>query len=338
MNPRGFHSAKARIGYFAPHDLPQLSDGYRESYSRFLATVPVAEPVDPAPFLAAARLLYEGPWLAERYAALQHFLATHADAMVPVTRQIIEQGAGPSAHEAFAARYALADLVRATAAVWDQFDALLLPTAPTIYRLAEVEADPLGTNAKLGTYTNFLNLMNLCGVALPAGRTEDDLPFGVTLAAPAGRDYALLDLAARLRGEAVVAPQARAGETLLAVCGAHLSGQPLNPDLLKRGAYLASATSTAAHYRLFALPDGKRPALVRDPAQGSAIEIEVWAMPTVAIGGFLETIAPPLGLGSVELSDGSWVHSFIAEPIAMENAREITHFGGWRAYRAAPAS
>jgi allophanate hydrolase len=305
--------------------------------------------VDIEPFLAAGRLLYEGPWVAERYAAIRAFFDAHADAMHPVTRAVIGGGAQPSAADAFAATYRLRALKRAVEPTWERIDALLLPTAATGYRVDAVEADPLRLNAQLGVYTNFVNLLDLCGVAVPAGLQPNGFPFGVTLLAPAFHEPVLLPLAAALHAAAVVRlgatshplpdsaasalPSAVASSVELAVCGAHLSGLPLNHQLTERGARLVVATRTAPEYRLVALPDG-RPGLDRVGVGGTAIEVEVWSVPLATFGSFVAAIPPPLGIGTVRLADGGAVKGFLCEAIAAAVAPDISACGGWRAYLA----
>ncbi len=308
--------------------------------------------VDLAPFLAAARLLYEGPWVAERLAAVGDFLARAPDAVHPVTRQILEGGRGATAVEAFRAQHRLLELRRATGAAWDRADALLTPTAPTIYRIAEVEADPLALNARLGRYTNFVNLLDLAAVAVPAGFRRDGLPWGVSLVAPAGTDRALLALAGALHGAGGApafpqdpgppAPELAAAPPdviPLAVCGAHMEGLPLHPQLARLGARLLARTRTAPCYRLFSLPGGppRRPGLLRVAEGGAAIEVEVWAVPAAALGGFVAAIPSPLGIGKVVLEDGSAVSGFLCEPHGIAGAEDITGAGGWRSYLDAAA-
>ncbi len=333
---RGFDASAPRFGYLAPEGLPFFGDDtYRALYERVVSNLPGSpRAVEPEPFLAAGRLLYEGPWLSERVAAVGEFLDAHPDSVHPVTRRVIEGGAQSRAVDFFRARYRLAELRRAAEAMFRDVDLLVTPTAPTHYRLAEVAADPLGTNARLGTFTNCVNLLDLCAVAIPAGDTPAGLPFGVTLLAPAGRDHALLRAAAVLTGESDAHAQAALpGEMHLAVCGAHMAGQRLNGELTARGAWRVAATRTAPRYRLYALPDGKRPALVRNESDGALIEVEVWSLPSREVGDFLATVAPPLALGSVELEDGRWVHGFVGDASAPSGATDITRFGGWRDYR-----
>jgi allophanate hydrolase len=303
--------------------------------------------VDFAPFLEVARLLYEGPWVAERYAAVEAFIHRHA--MHPVTRQIIEAGKAPSAVDAFKAQYRLMSLKRASEQVWGRVDVLLTPTAGTIYEIARVDAEPIRTNSTLGYYTNFMNLLDLTGVAIPAGFRSDGLPFGVTLVGRAATDRALLGLAGELHRAytdrlgalnwgmpepAKSVSARRAGYTAVAVCGAHMDGLPLNHQLRDRGGYLVRSTRTAAKYRLFALSGGppRRPGLVRTCGGGTSIAVEVWAVRSAEFGSFVEGISAPLGIGKIELLNGERVPGFLCESYAAEGAIDITELGGWRAY------
>ena len=310
--------------------------------------------IDFAPFLEAARLLYEGPWVAERYAAVEAFMHRHASAMQPITRRIIEAGKSPSAVDAFKAQYRLMSLKRASEEVWGGVDVILTPTAGTIYEIARVDAEPLRTNSALGYYTNFMNLLDLTGVAIPAGFRSDGLPFGVTLVGRSATDHALLALAGELHGAyvdrlgsmnwAMPEPRqrisaARAEYIAVAVCGAHMDGLPLNGQLRDRGGYLLRSTRTAAKYRLFALSGGPppRPGLVRMNSGGASIAVEVWAVPSAQFGSFVDGIPTPLGIGKIELEDGERVPGFLCESYAAEGAVDITEFGGWRAYLETPS-
>lgn len=303
--------------------------------------------IDLAPFLEAARLLYEGPWLAERYAAIRAFIETKPQALHRVTRAIIEPGREGRAVEAFEAMYRLASLRRAVEPTLHGVDAIVTPTAATIYRIAEVEADPVRTNSRLGHYTNFMNLLDLAAVAMPAGFTASGIPFGITLFADACSEPRLLALAARFEqarslplgatraSRPPAAPPALPpGYTVVAVCGAHLSGLPLNHQLTERGAYLLETTRTAPHYRLYALSGGPplRPGLVRVARDGAPIEIEVWALPLDHYGSFVADIPAPLGVAMVELADGRCVQGFVCEGYAVADATDITAHGGWRSY------
>jgi allophanate hydrolase len=309
--------------------------------------------LDFRPFLEAARLLYDGPWVAERWLVVRELLSRKPEAILPTTRRVIERATGFSAADAFTAAYRLQALRREAEAAAAGLDVIVTPTAPTVYTLAEVEAEPIEANSRLGTYTNFVNLFDLCALAVPAGFRADGLPFGVTLLAPAFHDEALAALGARLQ-QAVGLPLGATGAALpacapaaphvaappaavrLVVCGAHMSGLPLNRELTERGARLLRACRTAPHYRLYALEDfaPPRPGMLR-AARGAAIEVEIWEMSAEAFGGFVERIPPPLGIGTIELEDGERARGFLCEHYALEGARDITALGGWRVYLAA---
>ncbi len=306
---------------------------------------------DYAPFDAAASLLYSGPWVAERLAAIEAFVAGHAEAMDPTVAGIISGAKRFSAAEAFKAEYELKAIRRQTDAVLDQVDFLLLPTAPTTWTIAQVQAEPVALNTRLGYYTNFVNLLDLAAVAVPAGMRADGLPFGVSVIGRAFTDAGLLEVGDRLHRSLAVtlggserllqdtpaitpalAPQ---GCVMMAVVGAHLTGQPLNWQMTERKARLVKTVKTDAHYRLYVLPNSMpaKPGLVYTPEfAGLGIELEVWAMPEDTVGTFLNGIPAPLGLGTVLLEDGSRVKGFLCEPAGIVGAEEITHLGGWRAY------
>jgi allophanate hydrolase len=315
--------------------------------------------IDFAPFLDAARLLYGGPWVADRYAALEEFMRRRADAVHPVTREVIEKSAGFSAVDAFKGLYRLTALKRASERVWESADVLLTPTAGTVYEIGRVEADPIRLNTNLGYYTNFMNLLDLAGVAVPAGFRSDGLPFGVTLIGRDGTDAALLEWAGRIHRVSVerlgaldlampppsipgsVSNSAGAGSEVrdgfmsIAVCGAHMEGLPLNHQLLERGGRLVKRARTAARYRLFALPgEPARPGLVRDSMGGAPIELEIWTLRSADLGSFVEGIPAPLGLGKIELQGGERITGFVCESHGTEGAVEITAHGGWWAYLA----
>jgi allophanate hydrolase len=308
-------------------------------------------PLDFALLHAVAELLYEGPWVAERAHAMQALLQASPDAVDPAVAAVVARAQGITALDTFRAQYALRDAQKKLAALWQQVDLLMVPTAPTHPSFAQVRDDPLGANAALGAYTNFVNLLGWSALALPAGSTPAGLPFGVTFIGPAQADAALarwgqrwaahLDLPLGATGERrpmADSPCWPATEPSLpiAVVGAHLSGLPLNGQLLERGARLLQATTTAPHYRLYALPNTQpsKPGLLRVGEGGHAIALEIWAMPLRHVGSFLALIPPPLGLGAVELADGRHVHGFLCEPLALQGAADISHHGGWRAWLA----
>lgn len=307
--------------------------------------------IDFSPFREAAALLYSGPWVAERLAVIEALMESSAGAIHPIVRTIIGGGTSHTAVDAFRAEYRLRELQRDAGAEWKKMDVLLLPTAGTTYTRAEVEADPVRLNTNLGYYTNFVNLLDLCAVAVPAGFRPNGLPFGVTLMAPAFRDAALLRLASAFHHSqnlpvgatnlsVAELPGLRhaplpAGYVEVAVVGAHLQGQPLNHQLTGRGAYLRGVSRTAPEYRLFALTGTApaKPGLLRDPGFGGpGIELEVWAMPETEFGGFVAAIPEPLTIGTVTLHDGSHVKCFLCESHAAASCTEITELGGWRAF------
>ena len=329
-------------------------------------------PLDFGPLHEVAAMLYDGPWVAERYSVLQRLLREQPGAVDEVVRQVVSRAQQFSATDTFEAFYRLQAARQPLAALWQQCDALLVPTSPAHPSFAEVEAEPLRSNVQLGHYTNFVNLLGWCALAVPAGRTPTGLPFGVTFIGEGQHDVRLLDLGQRwtsgsdaanstasashrgapahaaAHAAAAAAPPAPAPAlapattpTLtLAVVGAHLSGLPLNGQLLERGAWWIESTHTAASYRLFALPGTQppKPGLVRvpqhDQEQGHAIAVELWAMPQEAVGSFLALIPAPLGLGSLQLQDGRFVHGFLCESHALQGATDISAHGGWRAYLA----
>jgi allophanate hydrolase len=341
-----------RFGVPRPEQLEFFGDAdyqaqFKTACARLVALGATAVTIDFAPFLEVAQLLYEGPWVSERYAAIESLITSQPDALHAVTRQIIERGAAPTAVDAFRAQYRLKELQRTSSAVWRDIDVLLTPTAATIYRLDEVTADPIRLNSNLGLYTNFVNLLDLCAVAVPAGFRRDGMPFGVTLVAPAAEDHLLLFWAARLQRASVstlgaldwpvpepVDASPGVNHIPVVVCGAHMSGLPLNHQLLDRGGRLLRATQTAAKYRFYALPGGppKRPGLVRVATGGDAVAVEVWSVPQEHFGSFVAGIPAPLGIGKIELADGSLCPGFICEAYATDGAQEITSLGGWRTF------
>ena len=344
------------LAFFGNTTAPAL---FEASVERLKALGGTPVTVDLTPFLEAARLLYEGPWVAERYVAIQDFIDAQPEAVFPPVRTIIEGGRNKTAADAFAASYRLKALKRVCDAVWKDVDCLLTPTAGTIYRIAEMQADPIRLNSNLGYYTNFMNLLDYSAVAVPAGMlTSGDaagLPWGVTLGAPAHKDVPLLRLADRFhRAQALslgatATPLADtppigdvpksalgAGSVKVAVCGAHLSGLPLNWQLTQRGAHLLGAVKSAAEYRFYALAGGpvQRPGMVRVAEGGAAIDMEVWEMPAQHFGSFVDGIPAPLGIGKVKLANGSWVSGFVCEAIGVEGGTDITALGSWRAWLA----
>jgi allophanate hydrolase len=293
--------------------------------------------IDFSTFRSAADLLYEGPWVAERLAAIQSFVENHSDQMNPVVRGIIAGGERFTAVEAFQAEYRLLDLRRAAVRQWARMDVLILPTTGTIFTHEQVAANPVKVNTDLGYYTNFVNLMDLAAVAAPAGFRSNGLPFGISFIGPAFSDEALLALAHHYLGAETPLLERTPGCVDLAVVGAHLTGQPLNSQLTRRGARLKKTCRTATGYRLYALESTQpaKPGLARDdPFRGPGIEVEVWTIPEDQFGSFVAEIPAPLGIGNITVDSGELVKGFLCEPYALASATEITHFGGWRAYLA----
>ncbi|MEN8512497.1 allophanate hydrolase [Burkholderia sp. RS02] len=324
---------------------------WQTAIERLRATGARIVEIDFSAFLATARLLYEGPWVAERLAAIGAFFAERPDALHPVIREIVGGAARFSAADAFAAFDRLAALRVDAARAWDDIDAIVMPTSAMTATVDELEADPIGVNARFGYYTNFVNLLDLSAIAVPAGLCETGphagLPFGITFVGRAHDDAMLLDLAdawgAAQAGEGDVTATcplaAPAGVVRVAVVGAHLRGEPLNGQLTQRGARFVAATTTAPAYRLYALSAAvsggvAKPGLVRVPEDGAAIAVEIWEMPVAAYGSFVAGIGAPLGIGTLTLADGAQVQGFLCEPAALDGAVDITRFGGWRAYRA----
>ncbi|MFI4980302.1 MAG: allophanate hydrolase [Nevskiales bacterium] len=352
-------AAAVRFGRKPRLGIPQAPQWFGDDLSQraYAAALVRAEalgaelvPLDLSVLHDTAALLYNGPWIAERYAALEDFISEHADAVHPVVRQIIGRATEMGAVDAFKAEYQRAAFKRAADRLIAAVDALLVPTAPTIYTIEEVMAEPILRNSHLGTYTDFVNLLDWCALAVPAGLREDGLPFGVTLIAPAWQDAALAGFGQRWQmsapatlgatGRAVplsgsIAPPAVAtGTVRLAVVGAHLGGMPLNRELTERQAVFVEATTTSAQYRLYALPGTvpPKPGLMKSGPGGAPIQVELWDVPLAAFGSFVAGIPSPLGIGTLELADGRLVKGFICEAWAVQGASDITGFGGWRAY------
>ncbi|WP_108048396.1 allophanate hydrolase [Bosea sp. 124] len=313
-------------------------------------------PLDMAPLYETARLLYDGPWVAERYLAIRDLLAKDPDAILPVIRQIVAGKPLPDAAETFAARYRVAELALAARAALKGIDALMVPTAPRPVTLAEMAANPIGMNSLLGRYTNFVNLLDMCALAVPVSLTADGTAAGITLIAPSGHDAVLAGLGRALHVAAGLSlgatgqpypppaaplPTRSAPDAIeIAVVGAHLSGMPLNGELTRLGATFLRATTTTPDYRLFALPGGPpaRPGLIRVADGGATIALEVWSLPPEGFGRFVAGIPSPLGIGTLALADGTRVKGFLCETIATEGARDVTQHGGWRAFIAAQAA
>ncbi len=338
-----------------PAGMPWFGDDVQQA--AFTAALANAESLgfelittDFSPLSELAALLYQGPWVAERYAAVGEFIRQDLPGINPVVKSIIAGGNSGTAVQAFNAEYRRMELLREIQQLFQSFDALLVPTAPCFPTLAEVEAEPVKVNSQLGTYTNFVNLADLCAIALPANLRSDGLPFGITVIAPAFSENALLTFAAHWQAalrlpQAPVLLGARDDESVVvAVVGAHLTGMPLNHQLTSRDAILLEQTLSAKKYQLYALANTvpPKPGLVRindallnsGSETGHEIIVELWRMDVAAFGSFVAEIPQPLGIGTLELADGRLVKGFICEPEAVAGATHISGFGGWRAYSA----
>jgi allophanate hydrolase len=354
LGPIGSFAKGIRIGvpiagqriFFGDH---AASNAYDEAIARAAALGAQIIDIDIEPFYETARLLYEGPWVAERYIVLKSLLASSPDSIHPVTKEVIMQGARPTAVDAFSAFYKLEELRRVRDVTFRQIDVLLLPTAPTAYTVKQVLTDPIQLNSRLGTYTNFVNLLDLCGLAVPSSLREDGTPCGITLLAPSGHDALLSSIGRVFHADtalplgalkapqpslAPLAPVRKADEIAIAVVGAHLSGMPLNGELKSERARFLEVTATAPDYRLFALGGQvPRPGMLRvAQGAGAAIELEIWAMPADGFGRFVAAIPPPLSIGTLRLADGRTVKGFLVEVDATAGAEDISRFGGWRNY------
>ncbi|MCC2978312.1 allophanate hydrolase [Sphingomonas sp. PL-96] len=336
--------AGQRIGVPLPHQRVFLGDEasahlYARSLDALAATGADIVPLDIGFLNEAAQLLYGGPWLAERTAALGPLLDSDPAAIDPVVREIVAAGQGIRAVELFHGEYRRKALERQATAMWESIDLLALPTAPCVYRIAEMRQEPIRLNSALGTYTNFVNLLDMSALALPAGCRSNGTGFGITLIGPAHADRALL-----AAGEAYLAAAALAapppldlGDTMdtikLCVVGAHLEGMPLHWQLTSRNATLVEKTHTAPTYRLYAMANSTppKPALAH-AEDGQEIEVEVYALDVAAFGSFVADVPPPLAIGTVTLASGEPVKGFVAEPRALAGAEDITALGGWRAY------
>ena len=335
---------KPRIGIPRAADLQFLGDEESarlyDKAAEHAATVGEVVEVDISGLLECAQLLYSGPWVAERTAALKELLARNPLAIHPVVRGIVEGGLTKTAVEAFEGAYKLKEYERVAQAIWEQVDVLLLPTAPTTYTIKQLQADPVALNSNMGLYTNFVNLLDMSALAIPAGFRANGTGFGVTLVAPAWGDAFLLDLAATFQENQPMSATPPLDETphqgdiQLAVVGAHLHGMPLHFQLEERHARLVRKAKTAPCYKLYAMETTPpKPALIHvGEAEGASLELEIYELDYAGFGSFVEEVPAPLAIGTVTLDDGSEVKGFVAEPRAMEGSTDVTHFGGWRGF------
>lgn len=321
--------------FFGDLESEYLYDRAIETLSRLGTIVEI----DYAPLQEAAQLLYSGPWVAERTAAMEGILASNPDAIDPTVREIVSVGLETRAVDLFNGIYRLAELKRHADTLWQSIDLMAFPTTGTTYRIAELAAAPIALNSALGFYTNFVNLLDMAALAVPAGTRANATGFGITLIGPADTDRALLDIADEYLSVAELSPpppldlEGKMQTVKLAVVGAHLKDMPLHWQLTSRDAKFVGAYQTAAEYRLYAIANSTppKPALVHSP-DGAAIAVEVYELGVAEFGSFVVEVPPPLAIGTVTLSDGTSVKGFVAEPRALTGAEDITHLGGWRAY------
>jgi len=326
-----------RVGVPKPEQRKFFGDAHAEAafaadIARLATLGATLVELDFEPLHAVARLLYEGPWVAERYAATKPLIETNPEAFHPTTLKIIGGAKGLTAVSAFEATYKLAELRRATAPMLAQVDVLAVPTVPRAYTVAELEADPITLNSNLGSYTNFVNLLDMSAIAVPSGMRGDGLPSSLTFVGKAGADGYLASIAAAVEGHAATGPVRAPGKIEIAVVGAHLSGLPLNPELVGLGATFVRSATTTPDYALYALPNTvpAKPGLLRGGS--AAIAVEVWALDAAGFGEFVSRIPAPLGIGTLSLADGTAVKGFLVEAAAVQGAEDISRYGGWRGY------
>ena len=336
---------ESQLKFFGDNSYQQ---GYQTAIAQLESIGGTKVVVDFSPMLDAAQLLYDGPWVAERYVATKDILLNNSSAMMPVTKKIIEAGAKPTAVDTFEAFYKLQDLKQLADKLVSSVDILVTPTAGRHFTLAEIAEEPIVRNSQLGYYTNFMNLLDFTAIAVPTSFTENNMPFGVTLFSAAMTDQMLLTFAKRIQDHNQLPLGATknryqlTGNTIenskgfidVVVCGAHLSGMVLNHQLTDRGAILKQVTESSSNYRMYAVA-GKveRPAMIRDEKNGESFAVEVWSLPICEFGSFVQGIAQPLGIGKVELENDEYVTGFIAEGYVKEFGKDISEFKGWRAYQ-----
>jgi allophanate hydrolase len=329
-----------------PNELPELDNQWRAAFDAAVMALAGAGArvvtVDIGPFLAAAKLLYDGALVSERYAAVGEFIDTHADASLdPTVRRIISAARDVPAHRLVHDRREVNRLCAVAIAALDGVDALVVPTAPTHPRLDEVAADPVGVNSRMGTYTNFCNLFDMCAVSIPAGMAGP-AQFGITVLARAFEDAVAIDIAALASGVQApveVWPLAAADVAELVVFGAHLRGGPLAHQMTDLGARWAGEVTTAPRYQMSVLPTTPaKPAVTRvsDGQSGAALLGHRWLLSPAALGRFLAALPSPMQLGKVEFDDGTWRTAFGCDAAAASGT-DISAYGSWPAAVAAGA-
>ncbi len=343
--------AHLRVGVPRPDQLKFFGDGlaqkaFEDDIRSLNATIIEC---DMEPFYAVARLLYEGPWVAERYAATKSLLERNPAAFHPVTRTIIEAARKFDAVSYFEAAYKLSALKRETQALWSSIDIMAVPTIPRPYTIADLAEKPVEHNSSLGTYTNFVNLLDLAAIAVPSGMRADGLPSSLTLIGQAGTDGLLASVALPIQlqshtnmGATGIPCSSRppaiertvSTRIEIAVIGAHLSGMPLNHEITSSGGVFVRTVQTAPAYKLFALPGTvpAKPGLLQVGEGGASIQTEIWSLDPAAFGRFVANIPAPLGIGTLTFDDGTTAKGFLVEALAVKAAKDVSSFGGWRAY------
>jgi allophanate hydrolase len=349
----GLQQGPLTVGVIPTGQLQFFGDaGYAQAYQTTLDALQQEGfefiDIDYGPFDEVAQLLYEGPWVSERYLATMPLIEEQPEEIFPAVREVISQGKTPLATDLFSAQYRLKELHGQCLAQLARFDILLTPTAGKLFTVDELLEEPILRNSQLGYYTNFMNLLDLAAVSVPTSFTQDGLPFGITLVGNHFSDRKLLSIANRIQQTLALpmgaldlpqpglnrSPASEQEYVDLLVCGAHLDGLVLNWQLLERDAQLKEVTTTASAYRLYALSDGIRPAMIRDDESGVAIDVEIWTMPMASLGSFVTAIPAPLGIGKVQVADGRWLTGFICEGVGISDATDISHTGGWRQWLA----
>jgi len=350
--PASFRFGVPSAAYLKELDYGGTRADFERAVERLTRLGGIAVEIDFEPFHATGQMLYEGAFVAERAASVKSILSKNPKGVLPVITKVLSRAEGFTATDAFVGLQTLAEHARRTRAAWSNIDLFIVPTTPFFPKVSEVEADPIGLNSRLGALMNFANLLDLSALAVPSDLRADGLPFGITLFGKRDADAYLAaigdafqrDVAGTLGKTFAPLPPApetrspRPGNMLLSVVGAHLSGQPLNKQLTELSGTLVRACKTAPQYRLYALPNTvpPKPGLVRVGSGGSAIEVEVWELTAEAFGQFMKGVPAPMTIGTCILEDGSKVHGFGCEPIALDGATDITDFGGWRAYLRSP--
>ncbi|MGG4481942.1 allophanate hydrolase [Paenibacillus illinoisensis] len=314
---------KGELTFFGPF-AEAYETAWQAAKQALLQSGVYVDEVDISMLQEAAALLYEGPLVAERWADLEMFAQQHPGALFPVTEKVLRTGGKDTftAAALFRAQHRLAEIRRSTAE-WLHNAVLVLPTCGGTWTREQVQQDPIQTNSHMGLYTNHCNLLDLSAIAVPAGKAAEDLPFGITLFTLPEQEASMVE-AARIF-------EPHHNRLLVAVCGLHMRGMSLEPQMTGLGAFFVEETRTAPEYRLYKLNTSPaKPGLVHTLEEGTSIDLELWSMPLSSFGSFTAAIPAPLGIGKIMLQDGRVVSGFICEASAAQNAVDMSHLGGWR--------